>query len=109
MGKRGEAGVPPSPTPSKCLDWRGHYKGGLQNLEPPRVRGQNLENKELAVFLVGAADIASALTMICSLDFEVKVRCHRLPLWKKIQKPCESNMGNRSAGARATLGFANQQ
>jgi hypothetical protein len=98
-GKCGETGVPLPPTPFKCLDWRGFCKGGLQNLEPLGVRGQNLKNKGLAVFLVGAADIASALTMICSLDFEVKEMSHTSVV-EENRKPCESNMGNQRAGTR---------
>jgi hypothetical protein len=38
----------PLPHPSRCLDWRGFYKNGLQNLEPLGLRGQNLQTKELS-------------------------------------------------------------
>jgi hypothetical protein len=41
----------------------------LQNLEPQGLRGQNLENKGVSSWLPDFADTASALTMICSLDF----------------------------------------
>ena len=50
FGKGGEVGVPPSPHPSECLDWRGFYKNGLQNLEPVGVTGQNLDKKEVTSF-----------------------------------------------------------
>jgi hypothetical protein len=78
------AGYPPPPPPSESLDWRGFCKNALQNLERLGVRGQNLENKELAAFFAGTACTASALTMICSLSLRVKVRCHRGWVWKNL-------------------------
>ena len=48
-------GVPPLPLPSESLAGRGVCKDALQNLEPQGVRGQNLDNKELAG-LVRAAE-----------------------------------------------------
>src|ERR1700758_3143888 len=63
--KCGLAKVPPSPYPSERLDWRGFRKKGLQNIEPQRLRGQNLDNKRLTDFFAVAACAASALTMIC--------------------------------------------
>ena len=76
-GKSGVMGVPPSPLPSECLDWRGVCKNGLQNLERLGVRGQNLDNKELAAFFSALACTVTASTMICFLNFAVKVRCHK--------------------------------
>lgn len=67
---------PPSPTPLRCRDWRGVYKNGLQNLERVGVRGQNLENKAVKTLVAIFLFTASALTMIGSFDFRVKVRCH---------------------------------
>jgi hypothetical protein len=50
MGKTTCFGTLPPPPPSfKSRDWRGVYKIGLQNLEPQGFRGQNLENKALAI------------------------------------------------------------
>ena len=69
-------GVPPSPTPSESLDWRGVCKNALQNLEPQGVRGQNLDNKELAGVSRRDRRTAHALTMICFLLDGRKVRCH---------------------------------
>ncbi len=66
-GKYGLAGYTPYPTPLKSLDWRGVCKNGLQNLEPQGFRGQNLDNKGLAVFLAVAVCTASALTIFCFL------------------------------------------
>src|SRR6266567_1982962 len=80
---RCEKGYPPSPAPSECLDWRGVCKNGLQNLERLRVRGQNLYNKGVVASFAEALSTASALTMICCLNFEVKVGCHKSGLWKK--------------------------
>ena len=60
----------------KALTWRGVCKNGLQNLEPQGFRGQNPDNKGVAVLFEVAACTASALTMICFLDSGVKVRCH---------------------------------
>jgi len=60
----------------ESLDWHGVCKNDLQNLEPTGVRGQNLELKELTGFFESGFCTASALTMICSLSFRVKVRCH---------------------------------
>jgi hypothetical protein len=68
--------VPPSPHPSEWLDWRGICKNGLQNLERLGVRGQNLHNKELAAFFGAPSRTVIGLTMICFLNFSVKVRCH---------------------------------
>jgi hypothetical protein len=67
----------PLPHPSERLDWRGVCKNALQNLEPQGFRGQNLDNKGLRARFAALAQTASALTMICSLNLEVKVRCHR--------------------------------
>jgi len=53
-------GVSPLPPPSECLDWRGVYKNGLQNLERLGVRGQNLDYKELADFFGGSMPTAIA-------------------------------------------------
>ena len=75
--KCGLAEVPPSPYPSERLDWRGFRKNGLQNLEPQRLRGQNLDNKRLTDFFAVAACAASALTMICLFVARVKVGCHK--------------------------------
>lgn len=82
----GSKGVPPSPHPSESRDRRGACKNGLQNLEPEGVRGQNLENKEVVAVLAIVSSTASALTMICSLNFTVKVRCHNA-LWKSSARP----------------------
>ena len=71
-------GVPPSPLPSKSLDWRGVCKNALQNLEPLGIRGQNIDNKELTGVFASAACTAHALTMICFLLVEGKVGCHRV-------------------------------
>ena len=80
-------GVPPPPSPSESLDWRGVCKNGLQNLERLRVRGQNLYNKGVAASFAEALSTASALTMICCLNFEVKVGCHKSGMWKKSKIP----------------------
>jgi hypothetical protein len=69
-------GTPPSPHPSESLDWRGFCKNALQNLEPQRFRGQNLDDKGVSALLAGFAYTAFALAIICSLNFEVKVGCH---------------------------------
>jgi hypothetical protein len=68
-------GSPPHP-PSKRRDWRGVCKNGLQNLERLGVRSQNLENKGVKALFTGFAYTASALAMICCLDFRVKGGCH---------------------------------
>jgi hypothetical protein len=81
-GNLRETVVPPSPTPLKTRDRRGVCKKCLQNLEPQGFKGQNADNKELAVFFATALDTASALNMICSFGEEGKVRCH-MRLWKK--------------------------
>jgi hypothetical protein len=86
FGKRLRIGVPPPPTLSKSLDWRGVCKNALQNLEPLGVRGQNIDNKGVADFFLNSAPAASALTMIDSLDFVVKVRCHRASVEKNIRE-----------------------
>jgi hypothetical protein len=69
-------GIPPHSHPFECLDWRGVYKNALQNLEPEEVTCQNLENKRVSSALAIFSYTASALTMMCSLNFGVKVRCH---------------------------------
>jgi hypothetical protein len=74
-------GVPPLPPTSESLNWRGVCKKCPQNLEPQGVRGQNLETKGLIASVWTLVYTASALSMICSLDFEVKVGCH-MGLWK---------------------------
>jgi hypothetical protein len=82
LGKFWRFGGIPSPHPSEWLDWRGVCKKCLQNLEPQGFKGQNIDNKGLAVFFATALDTASALNMICSFGEEGKVRCH-MRLWKK--------------------------
>jgi len=47
-------GYPLPPPPSESLDWRGVCKNGLQNIEPLKGRGQNLDFKDLATFLQAA-------------------------------------------------------
>jgi len=47
MGILDRTVVPPSPTPLASRARRGFCKNASQNLEPQRVRGQNLENKGL--------------------------------------------------------------
>jgi hypothetical protein len=69
--------VTPLPHPSERLDWRGVRKNALQNLEPQGFRGQNLDNRGVRAAVALSACTASALTMICSLSFEVKVGCHK--------------------------------
>jgi len=78
----GRPGGTPSPLPWESRDWRGVCKNGLQDLERLGFRGQNLERKGLAVFFAVDVCTASALTMICSFGFEVKVGCHKAELWK---------------------------
>jgi hypothetical protein len=73
--------VPPPPLASERLDWREVCKNALQNLEPLRVRGQNLDDKGVRACSAVSTYTASALTMICSLDFRVKVGCH-IGVWK---------------------------
>jgi hypothetical protein len=62
----------PSLAPSEDLDWRGFCKKSLQTLE----------NTELAAYVAAAACTAFALTMTCLLNLRVKVRSHRVKLWK---------------------------
>jgi hypothetical protein len=71
------ARVPLPPTLSESLDWRGFYKNALQNLEPQWVKGQNLDNKELAGLVKRDPGTAHALTMIRFLWEGRKVRCHK--------------------------------
>lgn len=60
----------PSPSPSGSLDWRGVCKNALYNLE----------NNELRRPSEILALTASALTMVCSFYFVVKVRYHKRAL-----------------------------
>jgi len=69
--------APPSPNPAERLDWRGVRKNALQNLEPQGFRGHNLDNKRVSAAVALSACTASALTMICSFSFEVKVGCDK--------------------------------
>jgi hypothetical protein len=50
LGNRFGLGCPLPRHPLESLDWRGVCKNGLQNIEPLRVRGQNLDFKDLASF-----------------------------------------------------------
>ncbi len=61
----GLRGIPPPPSPCESLDWGGVCKNGLQNLEGKPLRGQNPDNKGLAVFFAVATCTASALTIFC--------------------------------------------
>ncbi len=74
--KEGSRSIPPPPWVSESRDWRGVCKNGLQNLERVRARGQNLENKRVKFLFAISAYTASALAMICFLNFAVKVRYH---------------------------------
>ena len=94
-------GYPPPPPPSESRDWRGVCKNGLQNLEPQGFRGQNLENKGVRALLAISACTASALTMICSLNFRVKVRCH-IGLWKTKERSRESRPSQKARRGWAT-------
>src|SRR5258708_19372056 len=105
----GFSGVPPSPPPSESCDWRGVCKKCLQNLEHQGFRDQNLENKGLAAFFVVVARTASALTMICFLEFEVKVGCHmRCGKGQRCGAPTtfEPAQSPTEAGTRAFLGIS---
>ena len=68
----GSVGTLPCTRPPEDLDWRGFCKNTLQNLKRLGVRGQNLENKELAAYVAVAGSTAFALTMICLLNLRVK-------------------------------------
>jgi hypothetical protein len=67
----------PSPLATESLDWRGFCKNALQNLEPQELRGQDLDNEGVTIRLAFLVSTASALTMICRLNFEVKVGRHK--------------------------------
>jgi hypothetical protein len=66
----------PLPPTAESLDWSGVCKNALQGLEPIRLKGQNLDNTGVIAIPALFAYTASAFTMICSSNFEVKVRCH---------------------------------
>jgi len=92
-------GTPLPPPPSESLDWRGVCKNGLQNIEPLRVRGQNLDFKDLASFFYKRLITAFASIMICFLKFWRKGRCH-IGLWISLSlhqipqwAPCRSHQG----------------
>jgi hypothetical protein len=70
----------PSLHPLKSRDWRGVCKNGPQNIELLRVRGQNIEFKELAGVFVSGSFTAFALAIMCSLKFSRKGRYH-IGLW----------------------------
>src|ERR1700680_4198983 len=82
-------GTPP-PSPLKRLDWHGLCKKALQNLEPLRLRGQNIDNKRVMGLLAAFALHCLRLTMICFLNFEVKVGRHRA-----MRKPEDSGSASR--------------
>jgi hypothetical protein len=65
LGKPFGSGVPPPPPPSESLDWRGVFKNGLQNIERLRVRGQDLDFKELTGFFASGSYTAFAMVIIC--------------------------------------------
>jgi hypothetical protein len=71
----------PLPNPSERRDRRGVCKNGLQNLEAQGFRGQNLDNTGVSIFPANSVCTASALAMICSLNFRVKVTYH-IGLWR---------------------------
>lgn len=76
LGKNLRFRVSPLPPTSERLDWGGVCKSGVQNLEPQRFRGQNLESKGVIAIPKLLVRTASALTIICSSNSGVKVRCH---------------------------------
>jgi hypothetical protein len=60
LGKLCVFGYTPLPHTSERLNWGGVCKNGVQNLEPQRFRGQNLENKGVMTIPVLLVRTASA-------------------------------------------------
>src|ERR1035437_4625306 len=58
---------PPPPYPPERLDWRGFCKKPAQILDGKGLRGQNLDNKELAGLFGVTPHTAFALAIICFL------------------------------------------
>ena len=61
-------GIPPPPHPSKSRARSGFCKNGLQNIERVRVRGQNIDFKDLVSLSGLPGQTAFALAIICSCD-----------------------------------------